>query len=101
IGTNKKDSDKYGTLQRMKQDEKIKHAKEAKKAAETVVNSGEETTRVDCAVDINRIRAGDEVSINGKEYYVIDVTHTLDSTPKMKLNIGTLEYTRRKFYTNN
>ncbi|MDC9392577.1 XkdQ, partial [Clostridioides difficile] len=32
--------------------------------------------------------------------YVIDVTHTLDSKPKMKLNVGTLDYIRRKFYTN-
>ncbi|MCC0654204.1 XkdQ [Clostridioides sp. ES-S-0001-03] len=100
IGTYKKDSDKYGTLQKIKQDEKIKNAKEAKKAAEAMFNSGEETISVDCVVDINRIRAGDKVSLKGREYYVIDVTHTLDSTPKMKLNIGTLEYIRRKFYTN-
>ncbi|SJX16465.1 XkdQ-like protein [Clostridioides difficile] len=63
-------------------------------------NSGEETISVDCAVDINRIRAGDKVSLKSKEYYVIDVTHTLDSRPKMKLNIGSLEYIRRKFYNN-
>ncbi|EOE7203662.1 XkdQ [Clostridioides difficile] len=100
IGTYKKDSDKYGTLQKIKQDEKIKNAKEAKKAAQAMFNSGEETISVDCAVDINRIRAGDKVSLKSKEYYVIDVTHTLDSRPKMKLNIGTLEYIRRKFYTN-
>ncbi|HAU5258710.1 TPA: XkdQ [Clostridioides difficile] len=100
IGTYKKDADKFGTLQKIKQDEKIKNAKEAKKAAETMFNSGEETISVDCVVDINRIRAGDKVSLKSKEYYVIDVTHTLDSTPKMKLNIGTLEYIRRKFYTN-
>ncbi|HBE9311888.1 TPA: XkdQ [Clostridioides difficile] len=100
IGTYKKDSDKYGTLQKIKQDEKIKNTKEAKKAAEAMFNSGEETISVDCVVDINRIRAGDKVSLKGKEYYVIDVTHTLDSTPKMKLNIGTLEYIRRKFYNN-
>ncbi|WP_077723597.1 XkdQ/YqbQ family protein, partial [Clostridioides difficile] len=77
IGTYKKDSDKYGTLQKIKQDEKIKNAKEAKKAAEAMFNSGEETISVDCVVDINRIRAGDKVSLKGKEYYVIDVTHTL------------------------
>lgn len=100
IGTYKKDSDKYGTLQKIKQDEKITNAKEAKKAAEAMFNSGEETISVDCAVDINRIRAGDKVSLKGREYYVIDVTHTLDSTPKMKLNIGTLDYIRRKFYNN-
>lgn len=100
IGTYKKDSDKYGTLQKIKQDEKITNSKEAKKAAEAMFNSGEETISVDCVVDINRIRAGDKVSLKGKEYYVIDVTHTLDSTPKMKLNVGTLDYIRRKFYNN-
>ncbi|HBG7675689.1 TPA: XkdQ [Clostridioides difficile] len=100
IGIYKKDADRFGTLQKIKQDEKIKNTKEAKKAAEAMFNSGEETISVDCAVDINRIRTGDKVSLKSKEYYVIDVTHTLDSTPKMKLNIGTLEYIRRKFYNN-
>ncbi|HCQ6203830.1 TPA: XkdQ, partial [Clostridioides difficile] len=39
IGTYKKDADKFGTLQKIKQDEKIKNAKEAKKAAEAMFNS--------------------------------------------------------------
>lgn len=96
IGVYKKNTEKYGTLQKVKQDEKIKNTKEAKKAAEAMFNTGEESTNVDCATDINTIRAGDKVNLFRKDYFVIDITHDFDS---MKLNLGELDYIRRKFYS--
>ena len=98
IGVYKKDTAKYGTIQKLIQDEKIKNGAEAKKRANVLFNTGEETVRVS-GVDINSIRAGDKVSVNGKILYVIDVTHNLGSNGKMDLSLSGLDYIRRKFYS--
>ncbi|CAL83878.1 XkdQ [Clostridium botulinum] len=97
-GVYKKDTSKYGTIQKLVQDEKIKSGAEAKKRANTLFNTGEETTHV-YGIDINSIRAGDRVSLNGNILYAIDVTHNLGSTGRMDLNLSNLDYIRRKFYS--
>lgn len=99
IGTYKKDVDKYGTLQKIKQDEKITNAKEAKSAANNMFNTGEETISVKAVKDINTLRAGDKVSLKGQELFVIDVKHDIKNAPKMDLSLGTIPYIRRKFYS--
>ena len=88
---------RYGAIQKIVQDDKIKNGDEAKKKAVSLLNAGKETVRVS-GIDINTIRAGDKVSLDGKILYVIDITHNLGSTGKMDLNLGTLEYIRREFY---
>lgn len=98
IGVYKKDTSKYGTIQKLVQDEKIKSSAEAKKRADTLFNTGEETVGVS-GVDINIIRAGDKVSLNGKILYIIDVTHNLGSAGRMDLNLGELDYIRRRFFS--
>ncbi|ASN68295.1 putative XkdQ-related protein [uncultured Caudovirales phage] len=97
IGVYKKDNSKYGTLQKVIQDEKVTSANEAKKRAESLFNIGEDTIRVNCAKDINTIRAADKVDLNGANYYVIDITHNLNR--EMNINLGSMEYIRRKFYS--
>ncbi|BDR81015.1 XkdQ/YqbQ family protein [Clostridium tetani] len=89
---------KYGAIQKIVQDDKIKNGDEAKKKAVSLFNSGKETVRVS-GIDINTIRAGDKVSLDEKLLYVIDVTHNLGSIGKMDLNLGTLEYIRREFFS--
>lgn len=98
LGVFKKDSDKYGTLQKVKQDEKIKNKADAKKAADTMFNSGEDLKTFNCVVDINTIRAGDKVKFFNHEYYVIDVTHNIKPSPTMTIKAGKLDYIRRKFF---
>ena len=99
IGTYKKDTDKYGTLQKIKQDEKITNSKEAKSAANNMFNTGEETISVKAVKDINTIRAGDKVSLKGQELFVIDVKHEIKNVAKMDLSLGTIPYIRRKYYS--
>lgn len=94
----KKDTNKYGTIQKLIQDEKIKSGAEAKKRATGLFNTGEETTHIS-GIDINSIRAGDKVSVNGQILYVIDVTHNLGSTGRIDLTLSNLNYIRRKFYS--
>jgi hypothetical protein len=98
IGIYKKDTDKFGTIQKIVQDEKIKSAAEAKKRAENLFSTGEESVSVS-GIDINTIRAGDKVSLNGVFLYAIDVIHDLGKPGKMDLNLGALEYIRRRFYS--
>lgn len=98
IGVYKKDTDKYGTLQKIKQDEKITNAKEAQSAANSMFNTGEETISVKAVKDINTIRAGDKVSLKGQELFVIDVKHDIKNVSKMDLSLGTISHIRRKFY---
>lgn len=97
-GVYKKDTDKYGTIQKLVQDEKIKNGAEAKKRADTLFNTGEDTVRVS-GVDINTIRAGDKISLDGVFLYVTDITHTLGSAGKMDLTLCSLDHIRRKFYS--
>ena len=99
LGTFDKDKNKIGTLQRLKQDDKIKNKKDAEKAAKAMFSTGEETIHFTGAVDINVIRAGDKVRLYGKEYYVYDVTHNRLPHATMSINAGTKDYIRRKFYS--
>lgn len=98
LGVFKKDTDRYGTLQKVKQDEKIKNKKDAEKAAKTMFNSGEDLKTFQCVVDINTIRAGDKVRFFDHEYYVIDIVHNIKSSPTMTIKAGKLDYIRRKFF---
>lgn len=97
-GVYKKDTNRFGTIQKLVQDEKIKGGAEAKKRADALFNTGEETVRVS-GIDINSIRSGDKVSVNEQILYVIDVTHNLGSIGRMDLTLSGLDYIRRKFYS--
>lgn len=97
-GVYKKDTNKYGTIQKLIQDEKIKSGSEAKKRANILFNIGEETTHIS-GIDINSIRAGDKVSLDGNILYAIDITHNLGSVGRMDLTLSNLDYIRRKFYS--
>lgn len=97
-GVYKKDTNRFGTIQKLVQDEKIKGGAEAKKRADALFNTGEETVRVS-GIDINSIRSGDKVSVNEQILYVIDVTHNLGSIGRIDLTLSGLDYIRRKFYS--
>lgn len=101
IGTYSKDIVKYGTIQKIVQDEKITNTSQASNYANNLFNTGEESVSVSCAIDINTLRAGDKVSLNGSIYYVIDIKHNKDSVNKMTMTLGTLDYIRRKFFNGN
>lgn len=98
IGTYSKDTDKYGTIQKIIQDEKIKNYNDAKNKAETMFNNGEDSIKINCVKDINTIRAGDKISLNGVYYYVTDIEHQLGSTRKMNMTTMSWEGVKKKFY---
>lgn len=98
IGIYEKEIKGYGTLRKIVQDDKIKNVSAAEKKADSIFSTGEDYININSAVDINTIRAGDKVSLDGSFFYVANVTHNLGSTGKMDLTIGTMDYIRRKFY---
>lgn len=98
IGTYKKNTEKYGTIQKILQDDKVDNTTKAKTASDVLFNTGEDSISVKCK-DIITLRAGDKVSLYGNELIVIDITHTLSNVPEMSLSLSTLDIIRTKFYS--
>ncbi len=98
IGVFKKDTDKYGTIQKLFQDEKIDDYSKAKSKADALFSSGEDSISVSCIKDINTIRSGDKVSLYNDFYYVTDITHELGTGSKMDLTLMSWEGVKAKFY---
>ena len=95
----KGETDKYGTLQKVLSDSKIKNAGEAKTAGERMLASLQETITV-TGIDINTIRAGDKVMLNGWwELLVASAKHELGSPGHMTLELASEAYIRRRYYT--
>ncbi len=98
LGVFKKDTDKYGTIQKLVQDEKVDDYSKAKSKADTLFNSGEDSISLPCVKDINTIRAGDKISLYNTIYYVTDITHELGADGKMNMTIMSWEGVKTKFY---
>ncbi|NFO40777.1 XkdQ [Clostridium botulinum] len=98
LGVFKKDTDKYGTIQKLVQDEKVDDYSKAKSKADILFNSGEDSISLPCVKDINTIRAGDKISLYNTIYYVTDITHELGADGKMNMTIMSWEGVKTKFY---
>ncbi|MCD9025744.1 XkdQ/YqbQ family protein [Cohnella silvisoli] len=88
---------KYGTLQKVIQDSKIKNADQARKAARKELSGIQETYSV-AGPDINTIRAGDAVRLNGVKLIVTRVRHDLGYPGRMDLDLAREDKVRRDFY---
>ncbi|OSA97773.1 UNVERIFIED_ORG: XkdQ [Clostridium botulinum] len=98
IGVFKKDTERYGTIQKLFRDEKIDDYSKAKSKADALFSNGEDSMSVPCVQDINTIRAGDKVSLYNIFYYVTDITHELGTGGKMDLTLMSWEGVKTKFY---
>lgn len=90
----KGETEKYGTLQKVIQDCKIETAAQAKEAARNALLGMQETFTV-TAPDINTIRAGDKVTLNGMGLIVTSVNHRLGTTGHMELELAAEPKVRR------
>ncbi|MBW2672127.1 MAG: phage portal protein [Deltaproteobacteria bacterium] len=88
---------KYGTLQRVIQDPKVTNVAAAKQAAREMLDGIQETITV-TALDINTIRAGDKVQLNGMDLLVTSARHNLGSPGHMTLELAAESYVRRRYY---
>lgn len=87
---------KYGTLQKVIQDCKIETVAQAQKAAKNALLGMQETFAV-TAPDINTIRAGDKVRLNGLDLIVTRATHRLGTPGHMELELAAEAKVRRDF----
>lgn len=98
IGTYKQYTDYYGTIQKVVQDSKIENYSQGQERANTMFSAGDDTWTFKCVKDILDIRAGDKVSLSGREFYVIDITHQLGDQGMIIKAMETLDNIRSKFY---
>ncbi|MCD9020506.1 XkdQ/YqbQ family protein [Cohnella silvisoli] len=96
LAVEKKDTEKFGTLQKVIQDSKIETTAQAKNAAKRALLGIQETFSV-TAPDINTIRAGDEVWLNGISLWVTRVTHRLGTPGHMDLELAAPNKVRRDY----
>ncbi|RYD01651.1 hypothetical protein N752_29170 [Desulforamulus aquiferis] len=88
---------KYGTLQKVHRDSSITDPGAAAKAGNHLLTGIQETFSV-TSLDINTIRAGDKVRLNGIDLIVCSVRHELGNPGHMSLELGSSEYVRRRYY---
>ena len=88
---------KYGTLQRILNDQKITDTKSAKTAGAKLLCGAQNTISVS-GPDINSIRAGDKVRLDGAELIVSAVKHDLGNPGRMNLDLADLDSIKRRFY---
>lgn len=99
IGTFKRDTEKYGSLQKIIDDDKVDDYAKAETKANCLFSNGESSKTINCCKDINTLRAGEIVSVYGETICVTELTHTLGSSGKMSLTVMKMEDVRRKFYS--
>jgi hypothetical protein len=92
----KKDTEKYGTLQKLIMDNKIETVDQAKKAAVKALLGMQETFSV-TAMDINTLRAGDKVRMNGLELIITKLRHQLGDPGRMELELAAENKVRRDY----
>jgi hypothetical protein len=94
-----KDTETYGTLQKVVMDNDITTVSEAVKAAKSYLAGIQETISV-TAIDVNTIRAGDRVELvgSGMELIATSVRHELGRPGKMTLELASLDYVRRRYF---
>jgi hypothetical protein len=93
----KGETDKYGTLQKVLQDEKITNASQANAAGQKLLTGMQEKFSV-TGPDVNTIRAGDKVILNNMELIVVSVQHELGNPGHMNLDLASMDYVRRNYY---
>lgn len=91
---------KLGTLQKIVQDGDIKTVAAANKLGKAMLTGIQETFSVS-GLDINTLRAGDKVELSGMGLIVMSVSHELGDPGHMSLELGSMEYVKRRYFLNN
>lgn len=99
IGVFKKDTETYGTIQKIVDDDKVDDYAKAQAKADCLFSHGETSKTLNCCKDINTLRAGNTVSVYGEILCITEITHNLGSQRKMNLTVMKMDDVRRKFYS--
>jgi len=93
----KKDTDKYGTIQKVINAPKASDLSAAQKQADEMLLGIHESFFAR-GIDINTIRSGDKVQLNGIELIAISTQHHLGVPGELLIELGSEKYVRRNFY---
>jgi len=91
------DADKYGTLQKVVEWDYADDGLSPSEVAKSYLAGMQESFSVDC-IDINTVWAGDKIYLNGVALYVVAVSRQLGTPGTMHLELGSLDYIKRRFY---
>lgn len=92
------DVDNFGTLQKIIEDStRIKTVYDATTLAESMLYDLQQTFTVRM-IDINTMRVGDKVNLNGMDLIVTGITHDFGEPGHMTLQLADIGYVRWKFY---
>lgn len=98
IGVFRSNTDKYGTVQKIVQDEKIDDYAKGQSKANTLFSTGEDSITINCTQDVNILRAGHQVSLYQNIYYITDIMHKFGGKGSMNLVLMTWDGVKNKFY---
>lgn len=87
----------YGTLQKIITKDKDDSVSNATTKGQNMLCGVQETFNVS-GIDINTIRAGDKVQLNGMNLLVASVRHELGSPGHMTMTLADSDYVRRRYY---
>lgn len=93
----KGETSKYGTLQKILEYNKATNANQAKIAGQKMLTGTQETFLVQC-IDINTVRAGDKIQLNGMGLLVKSVRHELGNPGHMTIELTWPEMIKRGVY---
>jgi len=86
-----------GLIQKIVQDENITKKEQAENVANSLL-AGKEEIFSFSTIDINEIRAGDKIKLNGMDLIVCSVRHNLGEIGRMDITAGSKNYVWRTYY---
>jgi len=89
---------KFGTLQKVLRDDKIKNPGQATAAAKPLLSKTFTETFSVTSIDVNTIRAGDKTILNGIELIVTSVRHELGTPGQMILQLASMDQVKRRYF---
>ncbi|WP_315074522.1 XkdQ [uncultured Clostridium sp.] len=103
IGTFSQDTETYGCIQKIIQDDDVKSYSDAENKSISMFNTGEDSISVNCVKDINYLRAGNQVSLYNNPYIITEMTHKFgncntEDPGSMNVILMTWEGVRKKYY---
>ncbi len=92
-----KDTQKYGTVQKIYSSSKTENTAQAKKAGEKLLSSPVETYSY-TGIDIVTVGVGDKVKFDNRELIITSIDHELGYPGHMSMEMTPLEVVKNKYY---
>lgn len=97
------DTETYGCIQKIAQDDNIKSYSDAQNKSSTMFSTGEDSILVNCVKDINYLRAGNQISLYSTTFIISEMNHKFgncntEDPGSMSLVLMSWEGVKKKYY---